>query len=213
VTRPGSEEPRQEILDSQPGWWTTLPLPRLPRLPRWVIALAIAALLAAGGTAFAIVKSAHSPPRPVVGPDFRVVPTACGRFTSAHAPSGYRIVLGDVAVPPAYVGPMMPNGNGPWRYFRNAIFGVKGDSPPVTLSVPGSQQHEAAIDLEVGGLGHIFHIPGCPPSYVWHATLGGFYLKAPTACLPLTVRVGQQSATVVFGLGRHCPAPAQVFAR
>jgi hypothetical protein len=218
MTRPGAEEPRPDILDSQPGWWTTVPLPRLPRLPqvprppRWLLLVAVAALLAGGGTLLATSAGGHGPQnRPVIGPDVPFIPTACGHFTSAQAPSGNRIVLGDVAVPPAYVGPMMQNGNGPWRYFRSAVFGVKGGSPPVTLSVPGGQQREAAIDLEVDGLGHIFHIPGCPPSHTWHATVGGFYLKTPTACLPLQVQVGQQSTLVTFGLGRHCPAPAPLF--
>jgi hypothetical protein len=33
---------------------------------------------------------------------------------------------------------------------------------------------------------------------------GGFFLRSPGACLPLTFRVGQRSATVRFGLGRRC---------
>ena len=210
MTRPGAEEPRPEILNSQPGWWTSLPLPRLlrsPRPPRWLLLVAVAVLLAGGGAVLATSQGGHSAPgRPVIEPNVTLIPTACGHFTSGRAPSGYRIILGDVAVPPAYVGPMTQNGNGPWRYFRNATFGVKGGSPPVTLSVAGGQQHEAAIDLEVDGLGRVFHIPGCPPSHVWSATVGGFYLKAPTACLPLRVQVGRQATTVLFGLGRPCPA-------
>jgi hypothetical protein len=211
VTPSGSEEPRPEILESQPGWWTTVRLPKLPRPPRWVMLVAVALLLAGGGAALAVGQGGHGPTIPRNEPV--LIPAACGKFvsyrTSAAFPSGYRIVLGDVAVPPAYVGPMLPNGNGPWRYWREAVFGVKAGSPPVTLSVPVGEQYDAAIDLEVDGTGSLFHIPGCPPAHAWKATAGGFYLKAPTACVPLLVRVGQQSAMVWFGLGHPCPRPGQ----
>lgn len=209
MTRPGSEEPRPEVLESQPGWWTALPL---PKPPRWLLLVAAALLLAAGGT---VLAASHGGPgkagragQPSTGPV--LIPTACGHFASDRASgrvrSGYRVILGDVAVPPAYVGPMLPNGNGPWRYWRMAVFGIRGGSPPVTLSVPAGQQHDAAIDLEAGGIGSIFHLPGCPLSHVWRATVGGFYLKAPGACLPVRVQVGRQDETVRFGLGRRCPA-------
>jgi hypothetical protein len=190
----------------------------LPRPPRWLLAVATAALLAGGGTYLAVSHHAPGPTgrpgQPGTGapPQTSYIPTACGHFasyrTSPGATGGYRVVLRDVAVPPAYVGPMRPNGNGPWRYWRMAVFGVRGGSPPVTLSVPTDQQHEAAIDLEAGGIGSIFHLPGCPPSHAWRAAVGGFYLKAPTACLPVRVQVGRRHATVRFGLGRPCPVTA-----
>lgn len=215
MTRPGSEEPRPEILESQPGWWTTLALPRFPRPPRWLLLVAAALLLAGGGTVLAISRGDHNAPgrtgraATVPIPAATFIPTACGQFTgtkaSAGLPGGYRVILGDIAVPPAYVGPMQPNGNGPWRYWRKVVFGVRGGSPPVTLSVLADQQYVAAIDLEVAGIGGIFHLPGCPPSHGWHAAMGGFYLKAPAACLALQVQVAQQSAVVWFGLGRPCP--------
>jgi hypothetical protein len=215
MTRPDSDEPRPEILESQPGWWTAL---TLPKPPRWLLLVAAALLLAGGGAVLAVSHSSPGktgrPGQPGTGPIplTTLIPTACGHFTSgrtsASLPSGYRVILRDIAVPPAYVGPMLPNGNGPWRYWRMAVFRVRGGSPPVTLSVPTDQQHEAAIDLEAGGIGSIFHLPGCPPSYVWRAAVGGFYLKAPSACLPVRVQVGQQAATVRFGLGRPCPVSA-----
>ncbi|HEY2576242.1 MAG TPA: hypothetical protein VGI74_08050, partial [Streptosporangiaceae bacterium] len=215
-SRPDADEPHQEILERSPGWWAT---PLLNRVPRWLLLVAATALLAGGGAVLITSQGGHGPAgqagRPSLGP-IRVVPfipTACGHFTgdrtSPGVPNGYRVILGAVAVPPVYVGPMQPNGNGPWRYWRKVVFGVRGGSPPVTLSIPATQQRNAAIDLEVGGIGSIFHLPGCPPSHLWNATVGGFYLKAPTACLQVQVQVGRQDATVLFGLGHPCPATGQ----
>ncbi len=220
MTRPGSEDPGPEILESQPRWWTAL---TLPKPPRWLLVVATALLLAGGGTVLATGLGGPGKTgrtgRPGTGPvpAATFIPTACGHFTSARVstgvPSGYRVILGDVAVPPAYVGPMLPNGNGPWRYWRKVVFGVRGGSPPLTLSVLADQQYDAAIDLEFDGTGSVFHLPGCPPSHWWHVAVGGFYLKAPTACLALQVQVAQQSAIVLFGLGRPCPPVTEGLAR
>ena len=43
-----------------------------------------------------------------------------------------------------------------------------------------------------------------PPATVWNAYAGGFYLRTPSACVPLVFRVGKRSATVWFGLGQAC---------
>jgi hypothetical protein len=209
MMRPDSEEPRREILEQSPGRLSGS-FALLERVPRWLWAVAAVALLAAGG---AVLVTSHGKHPAASGSSLSMthgvfVPSPCAAFvnqTENRVIGGERIVLGDVAVPAAYLGPMLPNGNGPWRYWMKTAFGVRGDSPPVTISVPEGWQDLAGIDQEANGMGRIFHIPSCPPRDVWNFTTGGIYLKAPTACLPLNIQVGRQTATVWFGLGRHCP--------
>jgi hypothetical protein len=51
-------------------------------------------------------------------------------------------------------------------------------------------------------------IASCPPSSNlgdgWNPYTGGFQLRARGACVPLIFRVGSRSATVLFGVGKHC---------
>jgi len=208
MMRPESEEPRREILERTPGRWSGS-LSVLERVPRWLWVAVAVALLAGGGAVLATSHSRHPAASSELSTSRGVfVPSPCAAFvnqTENRVIGGERIVLGDVAVPAAYLGPMLPNGNGPWRYWMKSAFGVRGDSPPVTISVPAGWQDLAGIDQEANGMGRTFHIPSCPPRGVWNFTAGGIYLKAPTACLPLDIRVGRRTATVWFGLGRHCP--------
>jgi hypothetical protein len=206
MMRPDSEEPRGEILEHTPGRWSGS-LSVLERVPRWLWALVAVALLAGGGTVLATSHGKHPAAKSSLSAGV-FLPAACAAFvnqTINTVSGGERVVLGDVAVPPAYLGAMLPNGNGPWRYWMKSAFGVRGDSPPVTISVPAVWQDLAGIDQEANGMGRVFHIPTCPPPDVWNFTVGGIYLKAPTACLPLNIQVGRRTATVWFGLGRHCP--------
>ena len=116
------------------------------------------------------------------------------------------MVLGDVAVPPAYVPGVQRNGNGVWRYYQQTAILVRGESPPVTVSVPPAWQARVAIDLEVHGIGTMFHLPSCPGRGAWSWNVAGFYTKTPTACVPLRIQVGRRADTVWFGLGARCPA-------
>jgi hypothetical protein len=132
------------------------------------------------------------------------VPEGCAQLVRESA-TGYRTVLGDVLVPSAQLN-MLPNGDGVWRYWQRATFLVIGGSPPVTMSVPRAYQARAALDLEVGGIGSTFHVHACPNRREWTVATGGFYLKAPAACVPLDVQVGTKSAIVWFALGERCPS-------
>jgi hypothetical protein len=49
---------------------------------------------------------------------------------------------------------------------------------------------------------------GCasaPLATDWNGYVGGFYLRAPSACVPLVFNDGHRSTTVRFGIGRRCP--------
>jgi hypothetical protein len=56
-----------------------------------------------------------------------------------------RVVLGVVAVPPAYIPQTVPTGETRWPYWSKAGIVVPADSPAVTASVPKAWRHRAAI--------------------------------------------------------------------
>ena len=105
---------------------------------------------------------------------------------------GYRLVLGAVS------------------YWRKAGLVVRAGSPPVTVTVPKEWRHRAAITWgNSTGIVASVRLTGCEPALnVGHAYAGEFYLRSPSACLPLIFRVGRRTATVRFGLGRRCVSPA-----
>jgi hypothetical protein len=157
-----------------------------------------------GGTSISIAQGSTRVVFVQPGTGATTVPEGCAQLLRESA-TGYRTVLGDVLVPSAQLN-MLPNGDGVWRYWQRATFLVIGGSPPVTMSVPRAYQARAALDLEVGGIGSTFHVHACPNRREWTVATGGFYLKAPAACVPLDVQVGTKSAIVWFALGERCPS-------
>jgi hypothetical protein len=119
----------------------------------------------------------------------------------------YRLVLGVVSVPPAYLAQVVPTGEAPWAYWRKAGLVVRAGGQAVSIRVPPAWRKRAAITWGNGGNGVFdsLRIAGCPGSPARGlAYAGGFYLRSPSACLPLVFRVGRRSETIRFGLGRHC---------
>lgn len=156
-----------------------------------VISAACCAASAPGGTV-----------RPVVPCDEAILDTAF-----PYRSGGYRPVLGAVAVPPSYLVQVVPSGSRSWPYRRKAGLVVRAGSPTVIVSVPPSWRTRAAIMWGNGSAGRdtaSLAIAGCPgkPS-TGHAYAGGFYLRAKSACVPITFRVGSRRQTVRFGLGRR----------
>ena len=84
---------------------------------------------------------------------------------------------------------------------------VRAGSEPVTVSVPPRWRNRVAI-----GWGNIdatasLRFETCPEASSlegWNAYAGGFQLRVRSACVPVTFRVGDQSATVRFGVGKRC---------
>jgi hypothetical protein len=128
-----------------------------------------------------------------------------GRVGSGRA-AGYRVVLGVVSAPPAYLPQVVPTGNRPWAFWRKAGLVVRGGAGPVVVSVPRAWRARAAItwgNTAIVSMLRIERCPGLPPK-VWNAYAGGFYLRSRSACVPLTFRVGRRAKTVRFGLAKRC---------
>ena len=145
----------------------------------------------------------------LVAPGHRVaaVPTVpCGEHIqhTRFPYGGYRPVLGVVSAPPAYLQQIVPTGSRPWTYWRKAGLVVRTGSGTVTVSVPRAWWGRAAITWGNTGVVRALRIRRCPGTGGF-AYAGGFSLREPSACVPLTFRAGDRSATVRFGLGRHCP--------
>jgi hypothetical protein len=126
--------------------------------------------------------------------------------------SGYRLVLGVVSAPPAYMGQVAPSGKRTWPYFRKAGLVVTGRDA-ITVSVPKKWRNRLAITWGARpDFYNSLRMAGCPPTQGLRrgrAYAGGFFLKSRSACVPLVFRVQRRSATVQFGLGRACPVTRQ----
>jgi hypothetical protein len=151
-------------------------------------------LLLAAGTASTSASSVRTVPC-----DERIDRT---RFPYAQ----YRVVLGSVSVPPGYLQQVVPTRTRPWAYWRKAGLVVRAGSPTVTVSVPRTWRRRAAITWgNNSGVVTSLRIAGCEGEpTVGYAYAGGFFLRASSACVPLTFSAGGRSATVRFGIGRRC---------
>ena len=121
----------------------------------------------------------------------------------------YRLVLGVLSAPPAYLPQVSDTRRGPWRYWRKQGLVVREGAGPVTISVPPAWRGRVAIDWGNAGNGGPFAsvaFPRCGSNgRTGRAYVGGFSLVTPSACVPLLVRAGGRTATVLFGIGRRCP--------
>jgi hypothetical protein len=120
--------------------------------------------------------------------------------------SGYRPVLGAVAVPPVFIPQVVETGDAPWTHWSKSGMVVRAGVGPVTVSVPAAWRTRAAITWgNAGPPAATVTFPRCGGrSNVGYAFAGGFYLRAPSGCIPLVVRAGGRSRLVHFGLARHC---------
>lgn len=123
---------------------------------------------------------------------------------------GYRVVLGIVSVPPAYLKQVgstrtWVSSTGPWRYWHKAGLAIRAGRVPVSVTVPMAWRSRAAITWGDSGIVSSLRLAACPsPPNVWNSYAGGFYLRTRSACVPLVFRTGSRSTTVMFGLGRRC---------
>lgn len=135
---------------------------------------------------------------------------ACGLVSGqvkSDGIDGNRVVFGVLSVPPFHL-LQRPSRvrNGPWHYWHKSGLSIRAGSPPVVITVPQSWRHRAAITWGNNiGIVSRLRLGNCPqPRGTWNAYAGGFYLRSAAACVPLVFRIGQQSRTVRFGIGRHC---------
>jgi hypothetical protein len=142
------------------------------------------------------------------GPDAVVPVVPCTSIIeqAASPHPGYRLVLGTISVPPAYLPRTVDLHASPWRYWEKAGLVVRAGRVPVEVTVPATWRGGAAITWGNGvGIVSSLRVAPCPsPPGVWNAYAGGFYLRARSACVPLVFRVGSRATTVRFGVGRRC---------
>jgi hypothetical protein len=210
--QPGT--PGRDVLERAPGRWSPS---RLPGLPRWLLAVAAAALLAGGSATLAAGQGGHGRPgaqRPTVRVAQAAEPGVCGSFvnlTSFRIFPRYRLVFGDVAMPPARLPPLGPSGHAAWPYGEKTGFQFHGGGSPVTITVPGAWRDRVAVFGVTSrplGFASMVRIPGCPPRSAWDTYVSAFYTRSRTACVPLQVQVKRHTVTLWFGLGRRCRAGA-----
>lgn len=128
-----------------------------------------------------------------------------GRAKTGHD-AGYRVVLGIVSAPPASLGSTVhvPEYT-PFPYWRKAGMVIHAGRQSVTVSVPAAYARRVRI-----GWGNpatpttTVRFSACPSFRGWIAYAGGFFLRARSACVPLTFAVGRRHTTLRFGLGRRC---------
>jgi hypothetical protein len=139
----------------------------------------------------------------------------CREITAGTAPApgqvGVQTALGVIAVAaPAYdPHPAVPvQSAGRWTYWMKGGVGVRLGTYTITVTVAKAWRSRAAISWGTGPIVSSLRFSGCstaPQVRRWNAYVGGFYLRAPSACVPLVFSVGQRSTTVRFGIGRRCP--------
>lgn len=158
-----------------------------------VFCLVIIGCVAAPGT---LASAAESPQR--------TIPCAEWIKTTRFPYPQRRLVLGAVSVPSAYLR-AYPTLETPWRYFAKQGMVVKSGTS-VTISVPPAWRNRVGIvwGNNVNRVFHTIRIAACSRIYQGYAYAGGFFLRRPSACVPLVFAVGGRRQTVWFGIGRHC---------
>jgi|SRR5882724_6596356 len=119
----------------------------------------------------------------------------------------YRLVLGIISAPPAFLGQAVALHERPWPYWLKAALVIRAGGPPVSISVPEQWKNRVAIIWGNGNYdaGSSIRIASCgTDSTVGNAYAGGFFLRFRAACVPLVFRVAHRSAIVRFGIGRRC---------
>ena len=166
-----------------------------------ILVLAIAAFGGSAASAVSVSTATHPANVVTVGCD-QIIGTA----KTGHD-SGYRVVLGVVSAPPASLqDPVYVADFAPFPYWLKAGMVIRAGSRPVTVSVPEAWRRRERI-----GWGNpatpttVVRFAACPSlARTWNAYSGGFFLRTRAACVPLRFAVGERSAKMRFGLGRHC---------
>jgi hypothetical protein len=164
----------------------------------------LVALLAAGAAATAGSASLAAPQRTV--PCAESIDTTPFPYLGNSRPQlRYRTVLDAVSAPPSYLQQVIPTRQSRWRYWRKAGLVVRAGHA-VTITVPRPWRQRAAIVWgNSGGPFESLHIAACAGSaHSGNAYAGGFYLRSPSECVPVTFTVQDRSRTVRFGIGRRC---------
>jgi hypothetical protein len=166
-----------------------------------LVALATAACLATTATATAT-QTTRTAPEPTASCRDAVLRVS----PEAARSDRWRVVLGTVSLPAAYIPGVVAARRDGWNYWSKAGISIEAGSPAVRISVPKAWRGRVAIHWGLGGPVSAQRIAPCsPPPTYWAGYSGGFRLKQRSACVPLLIQVGDRSATIRFGIGRRCP--------
>jgi hypothetical protein len=128
-----------------------------------------------------------------------------GFVRSPDREAGSQVVLGGIFVDAGYAQqPVRVSGSGRWRYWQKRGILIRAGTGPVSVSVPSSWRHRAAITYGAGIVRSLLLIACRRPSGVWDGFAGGIYLRSPAACVPLVFTLGHRSTTVRFSVAGRC---------
>jgi hypothetical protein len=126
-------------------------------------------------------------------------------------PSGWRVILGRVALPPERWFRSRPRYGRdylPFPYFAKAGLEVHAQRAPFDLVVPAGWRGRLALgwgEDHTPRFASVIHVPRCAPvlgrAWLWWA--GGYFLRRP-ACVPVIVRSGARTTEVRLAIGRPC---------
>ena len=176
-------------------------------MPVWITTLA--ALVAAVPVGAVDAKS-HNSSSPSSTRTVECSEIALG--VSSGRAGGYRIVRGAVSVPPAYHRQVVRTADERWPYFRKAGLGIlAGRGQPISVAVAKGWRNRVAISWgnntdRAFALVRFARCAKFRPPKSWNVYAGGFFLRSPSACVPLTFRVGRRTTVLRFGLGERCAA-------
>ena len=178
--------------------------------PPWalfaVLAVVLAVTACSGSPAVPVSRTVHTrSPTTTLAAQPQV---GCDQIIRETNAPGRRIVLGVIAVPPAYLPGANPTGSAPWRYYWKYGLAIRASSPAVVVSVPPASRHDAAISWG-NGLGPVMSLRllPCPRQLGhWNVYAGGFYLRSAAGCVPVVFEAGRRAVTLRFGLSRRCSA-------
>jgi hypothetical protein len=163
---------------------------------------AVVATAATFGAALAVLA-----PRAAASP---AIVTECDQIIGSQklpVHHGYHVIPGQVDVPVFMSQKAVVAADAGWPYWSKAGLVVHARSGVVTITVPAAWRRKAAFSW---GNGYPppqsrLQIASCPPRpYNWNGYAGGFYIRARTACVPLTFHVGRERRTVTIAIGRRC---------
>jgi hypothetical protein len=128
----------------------------------------------------------------------------CDQIIQQAGPPGGRLVLGVLAAPPARLEQAAPTATRPWAYFAKYGIVIRAGSPAVLITIPQAWRHRAGIGWGNNlGVVSSLRLLSCPRQLgAWNAYAGGFYLRSPSGCVPLVFRIGRQTATLRFAIGK-----------
>ena len=127
---------------------------------------------------------------------------------TGRAPYRLRLVLGTASVPGAFVPQVSQTGPPRWPYVAKWGFVLRaGAGPALTIAVP--PRWRTRVGISWGNAGHGVYqrlrFPRCGgDASRGNAYAGGFFLRAPSDCVPLRYAVAGRSRLVWFGIGRGC---------